>query len=281
MPPQYSYSYVHGGDTDLTCPDDIKQAFAFIDTTASPQLNCDSSSGSAHDLKNIRGSMTGNWEWGDVTEEIDPCMGCHNPHRAEKAWPCSKPSGHENVNTWEIWGDESGEKMADYLSAGEIYEPPYKVGMVQQEPDADNQPNYVELCLECHQYQQNSFQHGTVTAIDWGTDVGMGKGASYFNFSGLKLPYLEANEGKYVLCCTDCHEPHGSRNEWLLRTTVNGASGIEINTSGYWWDLCTACHDLEGTGHGETPPGPVSIGNCFGGYGLDACHQHGSWGGTF
>jgi hypothetical protein len=275
----FDYSRTWGGQTTKDCPDNIRMAFKFINhDTRLPQTNCDLTEpiGSAHDLQNIKSSALMD-KWGFLSGTgINPCLGCHNPHQATKEYPCSKPSGHENVNTWEVWGDESGEKMADYLDTGEIYQPPYKVGWTPEEPkyerDADTQPNYVELCLECHQYSQNSLQHGTVTAIDW-ENADMGKEAAYRDWSPLKLPYDNLGSfGKYVLCCTDCHEPHGSRNEWLLRTEVNGTI-VEINEARNWLDFCMACHEVP---HNwvNLPETGDSRANCYGGEGLDACHQH-------
>ncbi len=275
----YDYSYTRGGEETKECPDNIRMAFKFINyDTRLPQTNCDLTEpiGSAHDLKNIRGYMKGKWGWGDVNAEVNPCGTCHNPHQATKDYPCSLPSSHGN--TWEIWGDDpvgsgKNEKMADYLDTGEIYQPPYKIPEgeeLEYERDADIQPNYVEFCLECHQYSQNSFQHGTVTAIDW-ENADMGKAAANRDWSPLKLPYGSGSFGKYVLCCTDCHEPHGSRNEWLLRTEVNGTI-VEINEAREWFDFCTACHEAP---HNYSAPPPIeSKRNCYGGIGLDACHQH-------
>ena len=270
----YDYSRVRGGETDKDCPASIRRQFWFIKyDTRLPRIYCGTpdASGSAHDLKNIRAYMKNKWGWGGTNAEVNPCCTCHNPHKATKDYPCSVPSSHSD--TWQIWGDDpagSGEKMADYLDAGEIYQPPYKVGKTTYERDADTQPNYVELCLECHQYPQNSLQHGTVTAIDW-ENADMGKAAANRDWSPLKLPYDSGSFGKYVLCCTDCHEPHGSRNEWLLRTEVNGTI-VEMNEAREWFYFCTACHEAP---HNYTAPPPIeSKRNCYGGIGLDACHQH-------
>jgi hypothetical protein len=265
----YDYSRTRGGDENKECPDNIRMAFKFINhDTRLPQNNCDLTEpiGSAHDLTNIRGYMTGKWRWGDTNPELNPCGACHNPHQATKEYPCSKPSSHNG--TWEVWGDGNGEKMADYLDAGNVYQPPNKADG-NTERDADTQPNYVEFCLECHSTSQNSFQHGTVSAIDWET-ADMGKAAANRDWSPLKLPYGSGSFGKYVLCCTDCHEPHGSRNEWLLRTEVNGTI-VEINEDREWWDFCTACHEAP---HNWSAPPKESQENCYGGSGLDACHQH-------
>jgi hypothetical protein len=274
----YDYSRTWGGQTTKDCPDNIRMAFKFINhDTRLPQTNCDLAEpiGSAHDLKNIRSYMTDKWEWGNTIPEINPCGACHNPHQATRDYPCSLPSSHSE--TWDVWGDNpvgsgKNEKMTDCLDTGEIYQPPYQVGWTPEEPkyerDADTQPNYVEFCLECHQEPQNSLQHGTVRAIDWeNADMGKGVASSFIEGCPLEAPYLQANEGQYVLCCTDCHEPHGSRNEWLLRTEVNGTI-VEINEAGKWWNFCNACH---GNYHSYVEPENVS---CSGGSGEDACHQH-------
>ncbi len=172
----------------------------------------------------------------------NPCHACHNPHRAKADWSCSIATGYNNKLTWEIWGDEVGEKMADYVG-GYTYQPPNKVGG-GTERSANTQPDYVTLCMECHTTDRNSYQHTTVRYVNWnlsGHGKGLGDGSG--DFGDLKAPYSEASRGNYVLCCTDCHEPHGSRNEWLLRTAVNGTSGIEISSSELWYYWCQACHD--------------------------------------
>ena len=270
----YDYSRVRGGETTKDCPASIRKHFWFLKyDTRLPRNYCDTvnQTGSAHDLKNIRAYMKNKWGWGGVNQEVNPCGTCHNPHKATKDYPCSLPSSHSG--TWEIWGDDpagSGEKMADYLGAGEIYQPPYKIPEGEEpeyERDADTQPNYVEFCLECHQYEQSSEEHGTIIAIDWASNASNtrhGKGAAqWLRYGPLKPPYDEINLGKYVLCCTDCHEPHGSRNERLLRTTVNGVSGIKLDTIFVWRDLCESCHSEQ---HGH-----FSTGSC--GWG---CHGHGA-----
>jgi hypothetical protein len=268
----YDYSRTRGGEESKDCPGNIKKAFRFIDPgTRLPRIQCDLTEaiGSAHDLKNIRAYMKNRWRWGGVNAEVNPCGTCHNPHKAIKDYPCSLPSSHGN--TWDIWGDESGEKMADYLDVGEIYQAPNKAGG-GTERDADAQPNYVEFCLECHQYEQASFEHGTVAAINWGIGGDShGKGvAGNLGPMWLEEPYgtgqqeYNPNLGKYVLCCTDCHEPHGSRNEWLLRTEVNGTSGIAVEGPSNS-EFCLACHAVvQGTPH--NPPG------CD----FTDCHKHGN-----
>jgi hypothetical protein len=315
MPDQYNYSYLRGGGTTLTCPDDIREAFAFIDITASPRFNCSSLSGSSHYLADVREYVKGMWGWGDVVEDIDPCMGCHNPHRAKSDWPCSKASDHENVNTWQVWGDESGEKMADYVDSVEgvdlglyrIYQSPYRYpytsgsGDVFEWTDAGEAPDYVSLCVECHELTENN-NYSLVYSTRYGENLGgpewYREGTILLDFHGagraskiagrigaLELPYDNDLEDKnYILMCTDCHEPHGSQNRVLLRSFVNGRdkSGVVVNTDRHDSSLpteeknnqilewCRACHDVETHGVGGNPAYPDE--SCFG------CHYHGNWG---
>ncbi len=262
------------GKESKDCPESIREAFRFINKNSRvPQNNCGSSAGSAHDLADIvEHALKNNWGWGYFTAKINPCLGCHNPHRATEEYPCSLPSGHSNKATWEIWGDDPGEKMADYLGAGEVYQPPFKVGKTTHERDASTQPNYVELCLECHKDQLASSQHGTVGAfffggIEWDGITMHGSGHGLHELGSLNLPYDDEDKN-YVLCCTDCHEPHGSSNQWLLRTEVNGKDDITMRWDGDFFEFCTACHkDLSGHALDEFEAGR----SC---YDMN-CHTHG------
>jgi hypothetical protein len=217
-----------------------------------PSPTCDPPGwGSSHWLTDVRDSLKGKWGWGDLVEYIEPCSGCHNPHRATQDYPASLADGHANPSTWEVWGDESGEKMADYVSGlGLIYQPPYTAGG-GYERGANTQPDYNTLCLKCHSTGQTSTLHGIVNAVNWATSKhGQGAaGGTGLDWGILKPPYDEVYRGKYVLCCTDCHEPHGSTNSFLLRTTVNGVSGLTASDGsswqgGKWLNWCSACHNI-------------------------------------
>jgi hypothetical protein len=301
VPDQYTYSHVRGGGTDLICPDNIKEAFAFIDITASPQFNCNAFWGSAHYLADVREYVKEMWGWGDVVEEIDPCMGCHNPHRAKSGWPCSKAGGHSDASTWEVWGDESGEKMADYVDslAGVygVYQPPYRypyTGDVFEWADASQAPDYVSVCLECHRQTENN-NFSLVYSTRYGQNLGgpewyeegasglevHGAGTQTAGGVGSKKPPYDNGDPNYILMCTDCHEPHGSQNHILLRSFVNGRdkSDVFVNTDRHdaspptgaknnqILEWCKACHTVDTHGVGSDPDYPQN--SCF------DCHYHG------
>ena len=65
-------------------------------------------------------------------------------------------------------------------------------------------------------------------------------------------PYDETTVTDYVLACTDCHEPHGSPNLFMIRRGVNGGSATTSVTkpasetpdnTKEWKSLCGKCHD--------------------------------------
>jgi hypothetical protein len=138
-------------------------------------------------------------------------------------------------------------------------------------------PDYVTLCLECHQEPQNSTRLGRpLLAIDWsdgtstdrhGKNGEPGAAACYYGFR--KYPYgsdcLGTSTEYKVVMCTDCHDPHGSPNEFLLRTSVNGQDGLTVPGPGEWWDFCQACHYLT-----YNPGYHSSSLNC------PNCHGHGN-----
>jgi cytochrome c553 len=293
MPYQGSYSRNIGGDTSITCPSHIKQAFLFVDQTTGtglPVLNCGSDKGSSHNLADIASFLQGRWGFSDTADDINACHACHNPHLATQDYPCSLPSDHASGSAWEVWGDEPGEKMSDYATGGYYlnYYPPYlypfvvgnpPVGLPPPQPSewaSDSAaPDYVTLCLECHQESQDSTRLGRpLLAINWengdrhGKKGEPGAAACYYGFR--KYPYgsdcLGTSTEYKVVMCTDCHDPHGSPNEFLLRTCVNGQDGLTVPGPGKWWDFCQACHYLT-----YNPGYHSSSLNC------PSCHGHGNY----
>jgi hypothetical protein len=268
MPKQYTYSVTRGGaPTDCPETENVRGAFSFVEENGSQGNQCGSSVGSSHFLGDIRTSLAGKWGFDTNPTNINACHACHNPHLAKQDYPCSLPSDHSKV-----WGDEPGEKMHDYAPGGTYlnYYPPYKypfpvgpnppelyLGVPPPQPselaDDSTAPDYVTLCLECHQDQQYSTRLlKNLKAINWengdrhGKKGEVGEAQCYYGFA--KYPYgndcfSTISEYK-VLMCTDCHDPHGSPNEFLLRTSVNGQDGLTVSGPGEWWDFCQACHFL-------------------------------------
>jgi cytochrome c553 len=291
----YSYSYWKGGDTTLTCPDSIYESFQFVQNNGTSQSNCSGfflpdNKGSSHVLQDIRAFIRNKWGFSGTASQVDPCSGCHNPHKAKRDFPCSLPSAHTDKYAWEVWGDNGGEKMSDYTAS---YLAPCKypnnpsVPLCESgsEPDSTTLPNYVGLCTDCHnninvisstRLGRNLYKiswgaggdfHGGRARIDSGGDAsGIGE------YGDLLDPYKSGGLPNYVLSCTDCHEPHGSPNEFLLRKTLNGTSVGIISSNGLWYNWCQACHSINPpfTPTQHLPPVDPTL-NCFQN---GACHSH-------
>jgi cytochrome c553 len=251
-----SYSYRAGGWTADTV-NDILESFSF------------SSPDSSHYLDNIQTEMT-EQNWG-YTANSNPCNACHNPHAAQgdpanapntaktsgtRGYPVSRPSQHStDNNSWGLWGDGAGEKMSDYTT---FYQAPYRFNSTSTyEPDgaavadATKLTDYVTLCTDCH---NNS---NTITSTPLGRNLHYINNKQFtFNWNNEKHgggtandacadifdPYFtDGNCGNYVLSCTDCHEPHGSPNIFLIRKVVNGGV-VTVDTgtgNGPGWLPCT------------------------------------------
>lgn len=243
---------------------------------------------SSHDLATVQNyaktSAWGTW----MTDDTNACIVCHLPHMDQRNFPVAlNTDGGVNTavrrgndvsdNPRNLWGDEpqgvSGrpEMMHDWTTG---YQAPYYAGGSNYEPandgtaDGSNLPNFVYVCAEtCH---RNADVPGVIE-INW-TDLPAppewpaepsrhGKAAAVaggMEFGVLRPPYADNLRGNYVLSCTDCHETHGSTNAAMLRTTVNGISGLStggpghVEAGGKWYNYCSACHDL--TGHPGASP---------------------------
>jgi hypothetical protein len=166
--------------------------------------------------------------------------------------------------------------MKDY--AGAAYQAPYRNGLITYEPDGStytdgrNLFDSVSFCLDCHDPQTGNPPTGT-TRIDWDFDQhGKSDNEGKCDWGNVKEPYSKGGVNEdfnYVLSCLDCHEPHGSPNEYLLRQEVNGVQipNIISSTHRYYY-FCLACHTVK-TGMGGHMPNPSDTLDCWG------CHRHG------
>ena len=262
-----NYSYKFGGDTSLTCPNSVKEAFSFVTEGGVPQAACSTTTGSAHQLTDVRNFLIGKWGFGSTDVEITPCSGCHNPHKAQRHYypvgslgtsPISLPSTHDS--DWNVYGADTTERMDRHT-----YQAPYYYGSTTTyEPygnsiaDGANMPDYVALCTACHDtsysggqmtsIQKSQFTNNVPTWIqnpDWSASPHGDTNGDQADATYRKTPYTA--DRNYVLSCTDCHEPHGSSNRMLIRKEVNGESSVTFtdwDSRSNWLTLCQRCHTI-------------------------------------
>ena len=146
------------------------------------------------------------------------------------------------------------------------------------EPAGSNLPNFLRFCdyTSCHSVVIGDDAHDAyfaqgrnLYAIVWtaGGDTHGLQNSSSFSDKGITKPPYGVEGTNYVLSCTDCHETHGSPNQWLLRTTVNGVDVGEFE-QGKWYNFCLACHEftVSYTPHDYPDMMPCST---------TSCHYHG------
>ncbi|HIJ78070.1 MAG: hypothetical protein OEY01_02025 [Desulfobulbaceae bacterium] len=248
---------------------------------------------SYHNLYDIWVYAKNNFTW--FKESSNPCVACHNPHLAKRnnsdptnptLTSISRPTDHEN-----LWGDDDNERMSAFVSSSAYtYQPPYRYQSTTTfEPTAEQTPDYVTFCLDCHQNQVYSTAlGGNLKAINWDSDI-HGKGVRYNNLAGspqdfgyVKPPYWDGvsnpdTPANYVLSCVNCHEPHATVLAQkiginLIRKEINGwynslveNCNIGVIDNGNDWcerGVCEKCHATYEHQSGK-------IGGCFG------CHGHG------
>ncbi|MDQ7032556.1 MAG: cytochrome c3 family protein [Desulfonauticus sp.] len=259
-----SYSYNFGGNTD-SYDNDLKQAFSHTAPGSSHNLN---------DIKKILGTTmydANGHEW-SLPKTLNPCDACHNPHIVQRNYPVSNADGKLKTavtrpsNPNQLWGDDEGERMNRYGD----YQAPYWYGSDTDDPkfepagdevqDGSNLPDFVRLCTDCHNgYNQiwSSRLGRYLLPIKWFSNNGDIHGVKRGFIKRPRPPY--SYQQHYTLSCTDCHEPHGSSNIFLLRTSINGKSISVSNTDDESWrNFCYgACHNYK---HNKR--------NCF------ECHHH-------
>ncbi|RJQ84294.1 MAG: hypothetical protein C4519_05015 [Desulfobacteraceae bacterium] len=261
-----SYSY-RAGKWTADPVDDVAESFAF---------------GFAHGLDDISNFIDGKWGY---TESSNPCAACHNPHavqgdpaNSDNGWKTSGSRGYmisrpsQHASGGPLWGDGAGEKMSDYPG---LYQAPYRFGSTTvYEPDGSatidgsNVTDYVTFCTDCHNttYTIYSTARGrNLRSFDWSLEKhGGGNAENSGGRTEINAPYVETSLGQYALNCTDCHEPHGSTNNWTIRKAVNGGeTNIPLgDVDRKWKTLCVRCHNAGSTSnnHHSALSGNCAIG---------------------
>ncbi len=309
MQPNRDYGSTFGGG--MANSTNIKDAFDF------GLPNRAWTTGSSHNLRYIRNwwKATGGSSW--VTDDTNACVVCHDPHTAQRNWEVvildaprggvltalRHPSAISAGKPRNLWGDEldSGDREVQSELLAGVYQAPFRASSPQYEPGSasqptngwgSNMPNYNLFCSGCHRdfipnvatdADPQTVGSRNLYPIDWSSSGNShgGKADSPDNdpctYGSLKPPYDDAN-ANYVLSCTDCHEPHGSTNAFLLRTVVNGKKVPEIKQwigtmeSEGIYEFCTACHNITaGCGPHQFDVGTLPPHTEFGcGY----CHWH-------
>jgi len=228
---------------------------------------------SYHNLNDISVFVQGVSEF-NVPSSATPCSACHNPHLAKNNsdmpnignpiyTAISRPIDH-----FGLYGDEIDERMPSSLTEADYYQPPNRIGgglepdglSTVREVQALKTPNYNKLCIDCHHVDNKTIAStalGVLKSFDWSLEQhGGGDAFNHRPQDELLSPFSDAYLGKYTLSCMDCHEPHGSSNFYLIRTTINGNSvnlekietqtpeGTELRVN--WEELCSSCHVAEG-----------------------------------
>lgn len=311
----YDYSYTVGGCSTVVggrLVDDILETFNWPDYYPS--------TGSNHNLEGLQTYADANFSW--FKTSTNPCSACHNPHLARRnklnPWlpaysAISRPSEHD-----EILGDDSDEQMDDYSST---YRAPYYWNSTTRfepasstDPSGASTPDYNDFCLDCHGTTAatiTSKNHSrTLKPIKWniaGGDIssaGDKHGTNTATGSVETLPPYN-NTTDIVTSCCDCHEPHGSPYDFLIRRSINGklvgAVGVAMGDRG---NQCRQCHrddlafgvsgaaanEWKSTHHGggpvlENPYKTSQVTNCgchanrspIAKITCDDCHYHGSY----
>jgi len=267
----YDYSGTFAGFTGSSgtggvSPDDIMEAF---------------NENHSHDLDHIYDYVEGNGTYSRPTDftfftaNSNPCTACHNPHLAKRnkssinnrtLTVMSMPDDHESLYGWDT--DESAADWNSGLMASPSYIAP------TGEPTGANTPDYNSFCLYCHQYEVPSVLHtrhldgATVSyyePIDWTTDGspdGDGNQTGIYDPPGDKHGVNNATStaatdapfngaADVALSCMNCHEAHGSENDYMHRRSINGtALGVVIaGTTNERGNHCLPCHTEDAGGN--------------------------------
>lgn len=264
-------SYMGPTGSGGVSPDDIMEAF---------------NENHSHDLNHIYDYVEGNGTYSRPTDfsyfqaDSNPCTACHNPHLAKrnKSAPSdrtlsvmSMPDNHEN-----LYGMSTGESADDWYS-GQMTAPSYIAPY--DEPAGANTPDYNTFCLYCHQYETpadvrtrhlDGASVSYLEPIDWiteGSPDGDGNQTGTYlppgdkhgvnmstGYAAVDPPYninADGSPADVALSCINCHEAHGSENDYMHRRSING-SALGVVITGITNDRgnhCLPCHTEDSGGN--------------------------------
>jgi hypothetical protein len=250
-----------------------------------------------------------------IWEREIQCTTCHNPgvvtgKTAEGGYPLTLPTEpglpyiQKLIDGWPTldnppWPHDTPPKPLLYARPYKEDPDPDEEGDEILGPDETELPDFTTFCQTCHRqiagrygssndYSRLKYDPIRFIKGDGGGVVsthGLARGRESASDSiRLREPFYSMRhdeEGNVVanlyLSCTDCHEPHGSENPYLIRTMVNGKKGITVGKKTFF-ELCNACHYIANPWPGGYPhgnPGDMRKRNCL------ECHNHASGGGRF
>ncbi len=250
-----------------------------------------------------------------IWERKIQCTTCHNPavvtgKTSEGGYPLTLPTEPDVPYTQKLidgwptldnppWPHDTPPKPLLYARPYISDPDPNVEGDEVLGPDETELPDFPSFCQTCHRQisgrygMSNNYSRLKYDPIrfikgDGGGVVathGLARGRESENENlKLKPPFYSMRhdeDGSVIanlyLSCTDCHEPHGSENPFLIRTMVNGKKGIRIDRKRFF-ELCNACHVIANPWPGGYPhgsPGDLSKRNCI------ECHNHSAGGGRF
>jgi hypothetical protein len=323
-----SYSYRAGGYADTL--DDILEAFSFCYTacTTTPPSSSSHNLGDISTFINGNWGYTNDSNpccacHNPHRVQGDPANAPNSRKSSTtRGWPVSRPIQHStDSNAWGLWGDAAAERMNNYANnVGGIYQAPNAASGYEPDgsttQDGSNLTDFDSLCTDCHNNSNIIYSNvlgRNLYTFDWATGANTGENhggyaATYCSAClttppntcppvpltvFLAAPYDGLNKcGLYVLSCTDCHEPHGSPNNYLVRKRVNNGTvtvtnygnnpGPDGRPNKEWVYLCGKCHTYlnHDSVHEHFAPTGWGCNDCHCGGGnycnCQKCHFHGN-----
>ncbi len=243
------------------------------------------------------------------------CITCHNPavvtgKTSEKGYPLTLPTEpdlpftQKLIDGWPTldnppWPHDTPPKPLIYARPYKEDPDPETDGDEILGPDETELPDFTTFCQTCHRQiagrygSSNNYSRLKFDPIRFIKGDGGGVVATHGLARGrestgenlrLREPFYSIRhdeDGNVIsnlyLSCTDCHEPHGAENAFLIRTKVNGKVNVKVDKKKFF-DLCNSCHYIANPWPGGYPhggPGDMRKRNCV------ECHNHSSGGGRF